>query len=74
MELSASSRQIEQILSCREQVGQQVEMLLDRYECLNSDDARAAFVASLIQRLVLERARRPRSAEKSRIASNPTNP
>jgi len=45
MEISANSNQIDMIIACREQSGQQVEMLFSCYEALSSDDARGAFVA-----------------------------
>jgi hypothetical protein len=58
MELSAYSRQIDEILTASERDARRAAMLLDRYAILNSDEAKDAFVCALIHRVLTERARR----------------
>jgi hypothetical protein len=62
MELSIYSRQIDEILSAREQDSQRAAMLLTRYASLNSHQAQDAFISALVHRLLTEHARRTRSA------------
>ena len=58
MELSVFSRQITEILDASERDAQRASMLLDRYATLNSEDARDAFVAALVHRVLTEHTRR----------------
>lgn len=65
MELSAYSRQLDEILSAAEPDAQRASMMLDRYMTLNSDSARDAFVCALIHRVLTEHTRRLASARKA---------
>lgn len=58
MSLSVHSQRIDAILAAQGQNSPKAEALLDQYHILRSDDEREEFVAAVIHRMLVERARR----------------
>ena len=62
MSLSIHSQRIDAILSSEGRNAPKAEALLDQYHILRGEDEREEFVAAMIHRMLVERARRTNAA------------